>query len=305
MADQAKTVLVVDDEEFNRDILNECLQDAGYRVLLAIDGRQGLAELAAHPETDLIVLDRMMPGIDGLEVLRRIKADARCRDLPIIMQTAAAATQQILEGIQAGAFYYLTKPYERGLLLAIVETACADRERLREMQRTLAGQQAVMGLLDEGRFHFRTFEEAKSLAHVVAACCPNPDQVAFGLCELMINAVEHGNLAIGYAEKTALVRAGTWQQEIERRLRLPENLGKQAVLEFVARDGQIHIVIRDQGQGFAWRDFLEISPCRAGDPHGRGVAMARALSFASLEYRGCGNEAVCTVNLPARVDHPA
>lgn len=289
------TALIVDDEEFNRDILIEFLEEAGYRVIGAANGQQALDQLAAHPETDLIILDRMMPDLDGLEVLKRIKADPQRRDLPVIMQTAAAASQQILEGIRAGAFYYLTKPYQKELLLTIVATACTDLTRMREIQQIVVGQGRILALMDQARFRFRTLEEAKGLAHLVAECCPAPERAVYGLSELMINAVEHGNLGITYAEKSALVRSGAWQQEVVRRLDLPENRGRFAILEFEARVDDLLIVIRDQGAGFDWCDYLEISPRRAGDPNGRGVAMARAISFTSLAYSGSGNRVTCTI----------
>ena len=295
MMTEKATVLVVDDELFNRDILAEYLEDAGYRVIQAEDGSQAIERLAAHPEIDIVVLDRMMPDMDGLEVLKHIKRDPERGDLPVIMQTAAAASRQVLEGIQAGAFYYLTKPYEKAMLLAIVEAARSDQRQMRDMREALLGQQNVLVLLDQARFRFRTLEEAKSLSHLVAGCCPEPLQVVYGLCELMINAIEHGNLGISYADKTALLAAGTWHLEVDRRLALPENRHRYAVLEFEAEAGQLVIVIRDEGTGFDWREYLEIRPDRAGDLHGRGVAMARAISFSSLNYLGVGNTVVCTV----------
>lgn len=296
------TILIVDDEEFNRDILKEYLEEAGYRVIAAENGHRAFTQLDAHPETDLVVLDRMMPDMDGIEVLRRIKNHPQRRDLPVIMQTAAAASHQVLEGIRAGAFYYLTKPYERAMLLAIVETASADLRQMRDIRKALAGQRRVLGLMDEGRFRFRTLEEAKSLAHLVAGCCPEPLQVVYGLCELMINAVEHGNLGITYSEKTALIRSGGWLREVERRLMLPQNRDKFAVLEFRARERDFLILVRDQGVGFDWPEYLEISPQRLTDLNGRGIAMARAISFSSINFLGCGNEVACTVPLPPRLE---
>jgi CheY-like chemotaxis protein len=290
------TVLIVDDDEFNREILTVFLRGAGYLVVSAHDGRQALDRLVTHPEIDLVLLDRMMPDLDGLEVLKRIKSDPRRRDLPVIMQTAMSTTASVLACIREGAFYYLAKPYEEATLLAIVEAACVDLKGLREIREAMAGQQRSLALMDGARFHFRTLDQIKSVAHTVAGLCPDPARVIFGLHELMLNAVEHGNLGITYAEKTALVRTGVWQWEVERRLALPEHRDKHAVLEFESRKDDVMIVIRDQGAGFHWLDYLEISPHRAADPHGRGVAMARAISFSSLEFRGSGNEVACIVS---------
>jgi CheY-like chemotaxis protein len=293
------TVLVIADEAASGDALTGYLQEAGYQVFPALNNPQAFAQLAEQPQIDLVVVDRAMPTLEGLEVLKRIKRDPRRRDVPIIMQTPAGAAHRVLEGVRGGAFYYLPRPYDRAALLATVVTACADRRQARERRQARTGQQEALSLLDRGRFHFRTLEEARKLAHVVAACCPDPDRVVYGLCELMINAIEHGNLGITYHEKTALVRSGDWQREVERRLDLPDNRRKYATLDLDCNDQELLILIRDQGPGFDWKEYLEISADRAGDPNGRGVAMALAISFSSLEYRGCGNEAACTIVMDA------
>ena len=102
--------------------------------------------------------------------------------------------------------------------------------------------------------------------------------------------MEHGNLGVTYDEKSKLMQENLWPREIERRLSLPENRDKFVEVFFESRDDEISIRIRDQGRGFDWEPFLEIDPDRAFDSHGRGIAMARILSFHTLEYVGCGNE---------------
>lgn len=104
-------ILAVDDEEFNLMIIKAYLEEEGYDVILAADGLQGLEQLQKHPDIAVIVLDRMMPNMDGMTMLAKVKADPVWNEIPVIMQTAAASSQQVLEGIQAGVYYYLTKPY--------------------------------------------------------------------------------------------------------------------------------------------------------------------------------------------------
>ncbi len=121
--------------------------------------------------------------------------------------------------------------------------------------------------------------------------------MVFGLNELLINAVEHGNLGITYNEKTKLVLGGTWMQEVERRLEAPEYKDKNARLSFKAAKDAIAVIIKDEGGGFDWSRYVELSPDRATDPHGRGIAASRLMSFDSIEYLGTGNEVVCKVFL--------
>jgi len=237
----------------------------------------------------------MMPRLDGLEVLKLIKAQSRFASLPVIIQTAAASPEQVAEGLELGANYYLTKPYEGASLRAVVRTALAAYTQSRALADNIQIASSGMPLLQEGKFRFKTIADARRLAIALARACPKSEIAAIGLTELMVNAVEHGNLGIGYQEKSALMREGTWEQEIERRLGLQENAGKSVEVEFMRVDGKLHFSIRDAGEGFDASRYLELAPERAYDLHGRGIAMARKLSFASLEYRGTGNEVVATV----------
>ena len=80
----------------------------------------------------------MMPNLDGMEFLQRIKADSRFQDIPVVMQTAAAATDQIMQGFKAGVQYYLTKPYEDAILIGIVNAALQDLKPKRSCGRRFA-----------------------------------------------------------------------------------------------------------------------------------------------------------------------
>ena len=148
--------------------------------------------------------------------------------------------------------------------------------------------------MTRGRFTFRTPDEGRNLVHSLSPACAMPEQVAFGLNELLLNAVEHGNLEITYSQKTALVLAGTWASEIERRLDLVEYRDRQVVVDVEAVGGEVAFTIKDEGHGFAWEPYLELAAARAADPHGRGIALSALMAFSSLTYRGCGNEVVCT-----------
>jgi signal transduction histidine kinase len=114
-------VLVVDDLAEIRDLLQVYLEDEGYDVLTAKDGQEALTAVAAHPP-DLILLDVMMPGIDGYEVCRRLKSDDKTAFIPIVMLTALQELEHRLQGIEMGADEYLTKPFRRMELLTRVRS---------------------------------------------------------------------------------------------------------------------------------------------------------------------------------------
>lgn len=114
-------ILVVDDNETNRDILVTRLNVHGYELLQAADGEEALAA-ASQFRPDLILLDVMMPKIDGVEVTRRIKADPSLSFMPIILVTAKADTKDVVAGLEAGADEYLTKPVDQTSLVARVKS---------------------------------------------------------------------------------------------------------------------------------------------------------------------------------------
>lgn len=288
-------ILAIDDEEFNLDILNDYLEDAGYFVVTASDGLEGIEKLRANPDVNVIVLDRMMPRMDGMAFLKEVKSDPQFKDIPVIMQTAAASPQQMAEGIKAGVYYYLTKPYEDEMLLGIVRSAIADARSRMEMREEVASSQTALGLLKSASFQFRTLEEARNLSAFVANCFPDPQSAVLGLYELMLNAVEHGNLGINYNEKTTLVMEGKWHDEVLLRLASAKYGSRYATVTYEMDDENILVTICDQGQGFNWEKYLEISPERAMDPHGRGIATSKMLSFDDLQYVGAGNEVICRV----------
>jgi two-component system alkaline phosphatase synthesis response regulator PhoP len=112
-----KKVLVVDDEKDLVDLITYNLQRNGYDVVSAFNGNAAL-DVAEREQPDLIVLDLMLPGIDGTEVARRLKSDARLASTPIIMLTAKAEETDVVVGLTLGADDYVTKPFSMKILLA-------------------------------------------------------------------------------------------------------------------------------------------------------------------------------------------
>ena len=134
-----RTVLIVDDTPANIGVIAENLEQNGYRVLVAQDGEEGL-ERAAFVQPDLILLDVMMPHLDGFEVCRRLKKQAATRDIPVIFMTARAENDDKLNGFKAGAVDYVTKPLHIDEVIARIDTQLA----LREMHKRFELQNAQL-----------------------------------------------------------------------------------------------------------------------------------------------------------------
>jgi len=239
----------------------------------------------------------MMPEMTGMQVLEKIKQHPVLQHCPVVFQTAKASISDIAEGLSAGAYYYLTKPFEEEVLLSVTKTAISDRLRFKEIQNTLNQTQLTMGMLSSALFEFKTLEEARSIASLISNACPNPTNMVMGLTELMINAVEHGNLGITYDEKSTLNSKGSWTEEVSNRLQLSENINKTASIDFQRHADCIEIIVSDQGEGFDWESYMDFDPNRVMDNHGRGIAVANKLSFSSVEYQGKGNTVCARINL--------
>ena len=130
-------IIIVDDVEANRDILRTRLEVHGYDLLEASDGEQALAMIKEH-RPDLVLLEVMMPKIDGIEVCRRLKAGTEFPFMSVILVTARSDSQDVVEGLEAGADEYLTKPIDQFSLVARVKSAL----RLKELHDRVAAQAA-------------------------------------------------------------------------------------------------------------------------------------------------------------------
>ena len=139
-------ILVVDDTEANLDILVDALGDE-YRVSVAMDGATALKQVATI-RPDLILLDVMMPGMDGYQVCRKIKADETTRDIPVIFLTAKTSTESIVKGFTMGAVDYMAKPFSVEEVVVRVKTQLENQK----LQRELARENARFKTLAEASF---------------------------------------------------------------------------------------------------------------------------------------------------------
>ncbi|MDM8515456.1 response regulator [Desulfobacterales bacterium HSG16] len=129
----AARILIVDDMEANRDILNDLLITSGYTPILAENGSLAMAEIKKQPP-DIVLLDIMMPVMDGYEVLDRIKSDSDLRHIPVIMISAFDETESVVRCIRNGAEDYLIKPFNPTLLNARI-SSCLERKRMHDREQ--------------------------------------------------------------------------------------------------------------------------------------------------------------------------
>jgi CheY-like chemotaxis protein len=132
MTDAPASVLVVDDDAINRMLLARTLEQDGHRVRVADNGRRALEMLRAQ-QFDLVLLDVLMPELDGCQVLEQIEADGALRHIPVIMVSALDEIDTVVRCIETGAWDYLQKPFDPVLLRARM-TGCLGRKRLHDLE---------------------------------------------------------------------------------------------------------------------------------------------------------------------------
>jgi adenylate cyclase len=195
-------ILAVDDTPENLEILRMRLEANGYEVATAADGEEGLAK-TRDMQPDLILLDIMMPKLDGIGVVRLLKQDDLLRSIPVILVTAKADTRDVVEGLDAGGDDYLTKPFEHRALLARVrsmlrqkalhDTVVAQTRRLEEQAATLSAWNASLEL--------KVAEQVAEIERMARLRRFLPAQVA----DLIIASKDHDDLLQSHRREVTVV----------------------------------------------------------------------------------------------------
>ena len=148
---QEYTILIVDDNPANLSVLTDYLEDNGFEIMAARDGKTGL-EMAHLAQPDIILLDVMMPGIDGFETCRRFKASDTTKEIPVIFMTALTSLEDKVKGFEVGGVDYITKPIQQEEVLARIATHLRIRELTQKLQRKTQEVIALNERLTEDNF---------------------------------------------------------------------------------------------------------------------------------------------------------
>ena len=138
-------------------------------------------------------------------------------------------------------------------------------------------------------------EEIYNLAELLSQYFPAPEEFRCGIYELLLNAIEHGNLEIGFEEKTTLIRKFMWHEEIARRVSSPKFAHKKVHIQLTHDVHECKLTISDEGKGFPWQEFIgqQIDDTR---PNGRGLCIAYSSPFDYLRFNARGNEVTCVAS---------
>lgn len=295
--------LIIDDEVDNLEILSHTLKREGHNVISAKNGKESLDIVNSRDDIILIIADILMPEMDGIEFLKAARDQHLIEDIPVIIQTASINKEFLDEGIKLGAYYYLSKPFNRKKLKELSNLAIGQYLNRHELYETIekAPKPAAncnfdsIDFIKGVEFKFQNIEDIKDIASHLASYYPNKEKAMYGISELMINAIEHGNLGLTFEQKIKFSLKGIWKEEIFKRSSLDKNKKKFARVTIAKYEDRIKLIVKDCGNGFNYNEYLELSKDRASSPAGRGIATAKIYSFDELSYVGKGNEVIATV----------
>jgi len=291
------SLLVIDSNHDAVNYLQNLLDDSPYTIVSTSDGEEGFNILLKEPtQFSAIILGQNIQNINSVRLLHKINSCSSLKTIPVIMEAFTGTLEEMEICIRAGVRYYIPKPIDKNTLPKLINTAIRDQERYIEVEQSVFTSKPLNTMI-AAQFKIKNLYDVQLLSALLANECPNPRLAAVGISEILINAIEHGNLGITYAEKTKLHETSKWLAEIELRLALPENQDKFVDVTFNKTNGRIIIRIKDQGQGFDWRQFQTLDSKRVFDNHGRGIIMARNLAFEDLIFHGSGNDVECIIPL--------
>jgi hypothetical protein len=261
-------------------------RDSCLELLAAPELEQAVAD---EPFAQVLVYDVTAPLDEQLGVVRI----AALRAFTVVLVVDDADAEVLGRAALAGVFCCLprdARPASRDFLL---KSAVEHLHTFRRAPTSDAILNRAATLTSKALFEIRTLEEAEALATLLAACVSEPDRRIGGFLELLVNGIEHGNLEISGEQKRALLKDGSWHREIEARLADPR-WSERRVRVSLERSpaGPVEFAIEDDGQGFDWASVLDTKLQTNTHRHGRGIALARLMSFDELIFEGRGNRVV-------------
>ena len=252
------------------------------------------AAVALRPLPTVLVYDPL-PTVSLEAQLLTLGASA-LRPLTVLLAIDAADAELLAQLAAAGGFCGLLRSSEPQARDRVLELALAHARRRRVPRDPADPPVGAGALMTWAGYECQTLEEAEALAEVLAACCPDPGRRVGGILELLVNAVEHGNLEISGAEKRDLLSEGRWYAEVQARLQDPRFQARRVRVGFERTPDQtITVSVEDEGPGFDWQEVLCEELDRNDTRHGRGIALARLMSFDELTWQGRGHRAVARI----------
>jgi YesN/AraC family two-component response regulator len=285
--DKQKKILIADDEEEIAGLLAEVVRKAGYVPLCAGNGVEAL-KLYKLMHPDLVITDIKMPLMDGIHLLKVLKQVDR--NVLLILISSYGNEEYLLEALRAGAINYFKKPFKieeiRDTVHAILEhKSQVDTYNLpfhnvleEKKEYTVETEKTNLGsLINQISVNFKNFFSERVVINL-----------RLGIEEMISNAIEHGNLAIGFDAKAGALKAGSYGSLLQEKLNNPKNSRKKIYVSSHLSNKGVSVTVRDQGNGFDWKTLPSLNANDIQHYNGRGILLTR-IFFDEVIYHDPGN----------------
>jgi YesN/AraC family two-component response regulator len=283
-----KKILIIDDEKPVREVLNIALTEEGYSLFIAANGNQGL-QIFKKEEPDIVITDVMMPEMDGIEVTKKLKDVSDKVD--VVVMSGFGTEELVIEALRAGASNYIKKPIAFDELFKIIDTIIFKRETrkrievakdivVKEQKEIIIGNNVseVWGIVNQILFNIHS-----GISHNTI------EGISIGLYEIIINAIEHGNLDISYEDKSRALQDNVYQKLLSDRKIKADHQKKKVFINCRYKRDEIVVEVQDQGNGFDLKNLPDLKdPEAIISDHGRGILLA-SLFFDEVNFREPGN----------------
>ncbi len=270
----------------------------GYEVIYLREGQPALDTLnVAVVGLNAMILDWRGQNTKDSGFAEQLADEAGKAGLPVLTFVADGRDEDARIARAAGLTNILAMPCRLADLKEALENTIEGREP--GTQKPDLRLCDATALLESCRFRFRTPEDVDKLVPLISGIFPDPERTASGIAELMMNAIEHGNLEIGQDRKSDWVSRGIYRSELVKRLQTLPYAQRRAELIINRQENGIMVVIMDEGCGFCWQDFIESDapePTLVTGQCGKGLAKAKRDSFDDLKFNHTGNKVTAFVS---------
>ena len=292
-----KQVLVIGFAQTEQQYLQQRVPHESYEIVFCENIQQAnqAIQQSSASQFHAYLLDESLLQNKDFGDFHNLRKQTLYNHIPVILHLHSNQSETIQQGLEIDMFFYLIAPYSSNLLISVLDAATQGFTNHQEISRRIDIFENSHPLLQKAVFHLQTVEEAQAVSAVLAYMAPEQKRVAIGLFELMLNSIEHGNLQIGYENKTTLIKRGILQSEITKRIQQQDYKDKYVMVMLKRTEHYLEYTISDSGIGFNAAPYLDFSEDRAMDNHGRGIMIANRLSFDSIQYKDNGSTVVCRI----------